>query len=266
MTDLKRGETRLCVFPISKRRALLSIGVLMGLAIAAGFSSQAKAQSQKRMDVLELFTSQGCSSCPPADALLQKFAERENIVALSFPVSYWDHLGWKDTLAKEAYNARQYRYAQVRGDRKVYTPQLIVNGVTHVIGSRRAAIDSALQETRQLLQRATVPVSVKQVGNKLDVEVGATPEGSDRRSARLWVACYQKSVDVAIGRGENTGRKITYTNVVREWLPAGEWTGSSARYDVAIPQDASFDGIAVLLQADDSHAMLGAAVIPFHNE
>ncbi len=266
MTDTYRWEARLRAFHLSRRCRGILIGALTGLAVAAGFSNLAMAQQQKRVDVLELFTSQGCSSCPPADALLRKLAERDDIVALSFPVSYWDHLGWRDTLAKEAFNNRQYSYAAARGDREVYTPQLIVNGITHVVGSRHTAIETALSDTARQLAPATVPVSVGYDKGQIHVDVGSAPEGSAYRSGRLWVACYNKSVDVAIARGENTGREITYTNVVREWWPAGKWQGNSTRFDAPIPRGASFDGIAVLLQADDSRAMLGAASIPFRSE
>jgi hypothetical protein len=246
--------------------AVMLAGALTGMTLAAGLSDPAAAQQQKRIDVLELFTSQGCSSCPPADALLRKLAERDDIIALSLPVSYWDHLGWKDTLAKEAFNNRQYRYAQARGDRDVYTPQMVVNGLTHVIGSRHEAIESALAKTAKQLLPVTVPVTVRSQNGAIEIETGAAPAGSTERLGQIWVVCYKKSVDVAIRRGENTGRSISYTNVAREWLPAGKWKGEPAHFKVRIPRGESFDSIAVLLQADDSRGMIGAAVIPYPSE
>ena len=243
---------------------MMLIGALMTLA--AGLSDPAAAQQQKRMDVLELFTSQGCASCPPADALLRKLAERDDIIAISLPVSYWDHLGWKDTLAREAFNNRQYRYAKARGDRDVYTPQMVVNGLTHVVGSRHEEIESALAKTGRLLDPVTVPITVRLQNDMVEIETGAAPAGSTYRMGQIFVVCYESSVDVAIRRGENTGRSISYTNVVREWLPAGKWKGEPARFKFKIPRTESFDAIAVLLQADDSHAMIGAAAIRYPSE
>ena len=244
--------------------AVLLIGALTGMTLAA--SDPVSAQQQKRVDVLELFTSQGCSSCPPADALLRKLAERDDIIAISLPVSYWDHLGWKDTLAREAFNNRQYQYAKARGDRDVYTPQMVVNGLTHVVGSRHEAIESALAKTSRLLEPVTVPIKIRLQNDAVEIETGAAPAGSAYRMGQIFVVCYNSSVDVAIRRGENTGRSISYTNVVREWLPAGKWKGEPAHFKFRIPRGESFDAIAVLLQADDSRAMIGAAAIPYPSE
>ena len=244
------------------RRVL--VGVFAGLTLSAVLVGNAVAEPQRRLDVLELFTSQGCSSCPPADALLQKFSKQDDILALSFPVSYWDYLGWKDTLAKDAYNKRQLAYAEARGDRSIYTPQLVVNGVRHVVGSHGDDAKAAIRDTAQMLETASVPVSASQEKNIFRIDIGSAPDGSTYRSGKVWVACYSRSVDVAIARGENTGRKISYTNVVREFVPAGRWDGTETTLTIEIPANKEFDGIAVLLQADKSHAMLGAADVAFH--
>lgn len=242
----------------------VSIGVFVSLILSAGITGGAIAEPQKRMDVLELFTSQGCSSCPPADALLKKLAQEDDVLALSFPVSYWDYLGWKDTLAKDAYNKRQHAYAKARGDRAIYTPQLVINGVSHVVGSHGDDAKAAMRDTAEMLEAASVPVSVSKDGNAIRIEVGSAPDGSTYRSGKVWVACYSRSVDVAIARGENTGRKISYTNVVRELMPAGRWDGAETTLTLEIPANKAFDGLAILLQADKSHAMLGAVDVPFH--
>lgn len=245
-----------------KRINGLAIAVSASTVILFSLSESAFAESSKRVDVLELFTSQGCSSCPPADAHLKHLSKNDGILALSFPVSYWDDLGWKDTLAKESFNQRQYAYAQARGDREIYTPQLIVNGITHVVGSRPSAVESALRETRRILQLASVPVSMELDGGSIRLSMGAAPEGSAYRSGKVWVVCYNQSVDVSIARGENAGRKITYTNVVRKLVSAGSWSGQETNLTIEIPEESDFDNIAVILQADESYAMLGAAALP----
>lgn len=219
----------------------------------------AAAEGVKRMDVLELFTSQGCSSCPPADELLGSYAKRSDVVALSFPVSYWDHLGWKDTLAKDSFNQRQRSYAKMRGDREIYTPQLIVNGLIHAVGSHRGAVEAALKKTGPRLDKAWVPVSLSYAGGDVRLDAGAAPAGSTERSGTLWLVFYSDAITVPIRRGENHGREITYTNVVRQLLPAGAWDGKPARYDVKIPHAFPFDGCAALLQSDTTSMVLGAA-------
>ena len=121
--------------------------------------------------VLELFTSQGCNSCPPADAILGEYAKNGDILALSFPVDYWDYLGWKDTLASHENTVRQKAYAEARGDRQVYTPQVIVNGATHVVGSNRQQIEAALNTSKPL----PVPITMTAGTDSTTVTVGAQP-------------------------------------------------------------------------------------------
>lgn len=253
--------------PTCAKRFLGLFTIILSAAVAliAATSGSLAAESTKRPHVLELFTSQGCSSCPPADALLGKLDERENIIGLTMPIDYWDHLGWKDTLAKNRFTKRQYAYAAERGDRQIYTPQIIVNGIAHVIGSDRDAVETAMRQTGEKLESAAVRVSLEYKDGAIRLEAGDASANSSYTSGRLWVACYSKSVSVDIARGENTGREITYTNVVRELLPAGAWKGERVVQTIGIPRNVPFDGIAAFLQADDSRAMLGAASIPFHS-
>src|ERR1700733_16304480 len=124
--------------------------------------------------VVELFTSQGCSSCPPADKLMGELAKDPSIIALSMPIDYWDYLGWKDTLADSRFNARQKAYSHMRGDRDVYTPQAIVNGSEHVIGSDRAGIEDAIGETEKARGVMSVPVSMSVTGRQINVSVAAS--------------------------------------------------------------------------------------------
>ncbi len=126
-----------------QRRRLASASLVIGFVLFAGYGVAAAGPRA----LLELFTSQGCSSCPPADKLLGEFAAQSSIVALSLPIDMWDYLGWKDTLALPGHSIRQRAYARLRGDRQVYTPQMVVNGVSHVVGSDRAAIERAIAQT-----------------------------------------------------------------------------------------------------------------------
>src|SRR5437588_4394916 len=123
--------------------------------------------------VVELFTSQGCSSCPPADKVIGELAKDPSVIALSMPIDYWDYLGWKDTLADSRFSARQKAYSHARGDRDVYTPQAVINGSIHVIGSDRAGIDGAIDDTRKTTSVMSVPVTMSISGKQLNVSVAA---------------------------------------------------------------------------------------------
>lgn len=208
--------------------------------------------------VIELFTSQGCSSCPPADKLFVKLARDPDLIALSLPVDYWDRLGWKDTLAKHAFTERQNAYAGVRGDGQVYTPQAVVNGATHAIGSDPTAIADAIAQTAGIL---TVPVSAETAGNDIMLSIGAAASGG-AKDAMITVLPYFAARDVAIGRGENAREKVTYANVVRDIVPAGQWSGQPLTRTIAAKDFEGYDGIVVLLQAGTPArpgAILGAA-------
>src|SRR3954447_5332245 len=152
--------------------------------------------------VVELFTSQGCSSCPPADKVLGELAKDPSVIALSMPIDYWDYLGWKDTLADSRFSARQKAYSHMRGDRDVYTPQAIVNGAAHVIGSDRARIDGAIKDTGKADRVMSVPVTMTLSGKQLTVSVAA---GKDTMPAKgeIWLCSISKSVPIAISKGEN---------------------------------------------------------------
>src|SRR6202165_3951456 len=127
--------------------------------------------------VVELFTSQGCSSCPPADQIIGELAKDPSVIALSMPIDYWDYLGWKDTLADARFSARQKAYSQMRGDREVYTPQVVVNGSAHVVGSDRAGIESAIGDTKKADGVMSVPVTMTLAGKQINVSVAASTRG-----------------------------------------------------------------------------------------
>jgi hypothetical protein len=211
--------------------------------------------------VVELFTSQGCSSCPPADALAGQLASHKNIVVLSMPVDYWDYLGWKDTFAKHQFSERQRNYSVARGDGQVYTPQVIVNGLQHAVGSEEDSIQSAIAATSAELNGKRVPLNISMQGDGVSVEVGAAPTGVGAGTVLL--ADFKSSADVTIKRGENGGHTVTYFHVVRELKPIGEWTGRpmSIHLSTADLAVGGSDGCAVLLQQGNSGAILAAAQV-----
>ncbi len=184
------------------------LGLLAAAMAAAGFAAAAEASPRA---VIELFTSQGCSSCPPADRLLAKLARDPDVIALSLPVDYWDRLGWKDTLARHAFTERQEAYAAVRGDGQVYTPQAVINGREHAVGSERSAIEQSAAATAAGLD---VPLGIAREGDGFSVTVGDAPGKADARGTIVLLP-YVAAREVAIGRGENAHATVTYTNVVR---------------------------------------------------
>ncbi len=219
--------------------------------------------------VVELFTSQGCSSCPPADKIIGELAKDPSIIALSMPIDYWDYLGWKDTLADARFSARQKAYSQMRGDRDVYTPQVIVNGSAHVIGSDRARIEGAIGATKKADGVMSVPVSMTLAGKQITVSVEASTKGPAVAHGEVWICSVSRSVPISIGRGENRGRQVTYYNVVRNLLKVGDWNGSSGSWTVPL-ENISSEGVdaAVVYVQDGSRdkpgAMLGAAYTSLH--
>ena len=217
--------------------------------------------------VIELFTSQGCSSCPPADKLIGEFAADPSLVSLSLPIDYWDYLGWKDTLADPRHAARQRAYSKVRGDREVYTPQVVVNGSLHALGSDRSAIEKAIAKSRENPATLSLPVKLTVADGRLAVSL---PERSDARvPAEIWIAGLAREISVVIKRGENKGKTITYHNVARRWLKLDTWNGKANTWTVPV-RDLDGNGVdsaAVFVQTgtvEKPSAVLGAAFAAFH--
>jgi hypothetical protein len=210
--------------------------------------------------VLELYTSQGCSSCPAADALFERYAKRGDLVALTLHVDYWDYLGWKDTLANPKFSARQRAYAKARGDGRIYTPQLVVNGSAHVVGNASTGIDKAI-ETTAAKGSHRISVHARVEGERLVVEI---PEAAGASSeATVWLAVVQGEAEVAVRSGENRGRSLKYFNVVRDLTPIGMWTGKAARLELAREtfRVAGANGCAVLVQSGKGGEIIGASML-----
>ena len=210
--------------------------------------------------VIELFTSQGCSSCPDADRLLGELANDPTLVSISLPIDIWDYLGWKDTLANPRHTARQRAYSKVRGDREVYTPQVVVNGSYHVLGSDKAAIERVIAKSRQNPATLSLPVTLKATSGNLSVTV---PERSGP-PVEVWVLGISNAITVAVKRGENKGKTITYHNVVRRWYKL-EGAGGSGTWTVPVKEIGGDEvtSAAVFVQsgtADKPSLIVGAAM------
>jgi hypothetical protein len=228
-------------------RALLPRARLPRAVLAAVFVCGAGAGASTPpvavTSVLELFTSQGCSSCPPADAFLSAVARSPDIVAVSFPVDYWDFIGWKDTLASPAFGARQRAYAAAHGEQHVYTPQAVVDGLVGVVGSDRQELESAMSAGKGRDGAVSLPIRLSRAEGSIVIDVAAG-DGGPADVLALRVA---RSKTVHIGRGENAGRSVTYTNVVRALDKVGDWTGATARF--TFPESREEDeGYVILLQ------------------
>lgn len=212
--------------------------------------------------VVELFTSQGCASCPPADAALKQIVDQGDVVALSYHVDYWNYLGWTDTLSSKENTERQYGYAHSMGRSGVYTPQAIINGRAHVKGADVAAINGKVSQLQSEGQGLTVPITALMKGEEMEISI---PAGQGQ--AEVVVAYFTKKEAVTVERGENSGRQMEYWHNVYDVQTVGMWEGKDLK--ITLPAKAmgrsKKDGCAILLQASgpkgEPAAILGAAVL-----
>ena len=220
-------------------------------AIVALVGVADRAAAQVSPVVVELYTSQGCSSCPPADEYLGRIADREDVIALSMHVDYWDYLGWRDVFSSTAHTRRQRDYAGRMGERMVYTPQIVVQGREGMVGSHANKVEAAIK--RQAAQPPAAQVNLMRMEDRLVAEI--TPNGDDRMRGQVLMAWYTRAEQVAIRAGENRGRKIVYHNVVRGWSDMGVWRGGRIALTAPLPMA---DGVAVLIQDREGGPILGA--------
>jgi hypothetical protein len=244
LRKIRRPQSFKTMPPRPRHLAATAAAFALGLAAA-----RAEAPAKPLKAVIELFTSQGCSSCPPADALVVELAKDPALIALTLPVTYWDYLGWKDTLGKDSFARRQKFYAKARGDGQVYTPQVVVNGSAHAIGSERAEIEKAVNQFATAGFAASV--TLKEEGGTLRIRV--TPaESETAASAGIWVLPTTHRAAVPVTRGENQGRTLSYANVVRGMVRIGDWKGGETT--VTVPLSATeapeADGYVVVVQAE----------------
>jgi hypothetical protein len=219
---------------------------LIALAAAAPLLGAAPAPPQPV--VLELFTSQGCSSCPPADAAVAKAADWADVIALSFNVTYWDHLGWKDTFARPEFTDRQVAYARTLGDGAPYTPEVVAGGHYAAVGNTPAAVAALIGKAR-----AQATTKVLAAPGKVTVGAGVVP----RRGADVWLVRYDPRVQVPVKAGENGGKTLPQRNVVRSLKRLGGWRGAPVTF--ALPAATSGLRSVVLVQGKDGGPILAAA-------
>lgn len=214
--------------------------------------------------VVEMFTSQGCSSCPPADAVVTGIARDGRTLALAWHVDYWDYLGWKDIFAKRAHSDRQRAYARAFGEAQVYTPQAIVNGRTHVVGSDGAAVLAKVERLAGDGKGMVVPIDATLDGDALRVRI---PGSAAAEGATLWMIYLRDHADVDVTRGENSGRKLGYSNIVEAVEMLGMVHGGDLKAEFRLRDLAArgHDSCALLLQAAAAGGapgpILGAALI-----
>lgn len=226
------------------RFSLLTLALALTLLTSALLPGSPAAQSVRQpATVVELYTSQGCNSCPPADSFLSELAAKSNLLALSFNVTYWDYIGWKDTLASKAFDVRQASYRAQMNARYVYTPQMIIGGVKHEVGSDRHAVNKAIGSIDG--HARNVPLNWHLQGSDLIIELPARPA-----EAALWLFYLDKRHDVPVRRGENSGKTLSYYNVVRKIDSLGTWDGSARqlRLDLAEISEQGRDGCALIIQ------------------
>lgn len=249
------------------KRYILSL-LLLVLAPLASSNAQTNPETT-RLDpptrpvraVIELFTSQGCSSCPPADALLKTYVDRKDIMALSLPIDYWDYIGWKDTFASPKNTQRQRAYSSVVTDGPIYTPQIIVNGRADALGSSQRQIDSAISKTAEQFAKTRIGVQSWFNDHTMIIQIGGALEPEKAKQATIWLARIQKVGSVRIKAGENRGRDLNYYNVVREMTPIGTWSGRAmtirlAHQAMLFPET---EEAAILVQEAAHGPIIGAA-------
>ncbi len=232
--------------------------LLVAFSLAWVFALPFAASAQSQPVVVELYTSQGCSSCPPADAMLTELAKRKDVIALSLHVDYWDYLGWKDDLADPAFTQRQKAYARAAGRRTVYTPQMIVAGQDHLVGAKPMQLERLI--SAHAGRPAAARLKVARKDGKLTVT--AEPTGAAPLPAKmlLLVARFDPIRKVDIRRGENAGRSIAYANVVTSLSPVAKWDGAGPlRLSLDLPKDGL--PLAMILQAQGHGPIITAALI-----
>jgi hypothetical protein len=223
-------------------RFVMSLGLIAGLSPVAALAAE-------RPVVVELFTSQGCSSCPPANAYLNELSrDRRDVLALAFHVTYWDRLGWKDPFSLPAATQRQDQYGHRFGDGS-YTPEMVVDGAAGMVGSDRDDVGSAIENARRNSHTAAA-VSVTRNGEQVSIQVG-----SGNGNAKVLLIGFDHEHSTAIGRGENSGRTLTEANVVRSIRSVGQWSGSQLRISEPFPEG---QDVAVVLEAPDGR-IIGAS-------
>jgi hypothetical protein len=246
---------------MASRKPLWLAAIVLAFSVLA--SAGQAGEMKKPLGVVELFTSQGCNSCPPADEFFGELAAKGDVVALAYHVDYWDYLGWQDSLGRKENTERQYDYMRAFGSRSVYTPQAVINGRTHVNGANRAAVREELAGMQKAGDGMRVGIKVSHAGDAVMIDTGDADTGP--ADAHVVIVYFDPPRTVKIGKGENSGRRETYWNAVSDIQTAGMWHGKAQRYELPMSEIAKKGGCAVLLQSVGKDGMpgpiLGAALV-----
>ena len=237
-------------YVLSMKKLLASI---LGLTLISAISGPARAADN--VVLVELFTSQGCSSCPPADENLGQLAQMDGVLGLSLHVDYWDYLGWRDTFAHRKHTERQFAYRDLMGARVVYTPQMIVHGVRDVPGYRPEMVKEAVAEIAASVRPASI-----QIGDYNGMLKAQITAESVEHASTIWIAMFTTAATVDIARGENAGREITYHNVVDELMHVGPWRKGEIQ-EISLPVPETGGGTAIWLQENATGRILAASYV-----
>jgi hypothetical protein len=237
------------------------VALLAMLVGAFGSSNAAGAAGAGTPVVVELFTSQGCSSCPPADAFLGELAGRADVIALAFHIDYWDYIGWKDPFASPAWTDRQHAYKRSLGLHMVYTPQMVIDGRADAVGSERGAVNDAIAAAAAQDDKVAVSITRAAAGHyRVALPAAAGLQGLP---ATVWLAVFERQHVTPIAKGENAGATLTDHNIVRELRPVGRWSGAADELTLDVDEATmAGKGCAVIVQGDAAGPILGAALLP----
>ena len=236
------------------KRAALLVLICLGLELGSAEDLRAQSSSPRGPAVVELYTSQGCSSCPPADSLLGVLSQMPNVLALAFHVDYWDSIGWRDHFALPIARERQRRYVETLGLSSAFTPQVVVDGRSSFVGSDKPRILAAMADPL-----ITIPILIDVARGELIVTV---PERPDQERYDVNLIAYLPEAATNVGRGENSGRTLREFNIVRQFRTLGAWNGQQSEFRAAVnsfPADAT--RVAVLLQRNQQGPIVGSAMV-----
>jgi hypothetical protein len=228
------------------------------LSVLAGAAALAAGPALADPVLVELFTSQGCSSCPPADQFLGELAQRKDIIALAYHVDYWDYIGWQDKFARPENTARQKDYRDALGLHTIYTPQMVVDGRYDVVGSQRSEVESSIKSAAR---QQKLPIAITENGGKL--RITAPPMEIDQaQPASLWLVTYSRRNETEVSSGENEGSTLVEYNIVSDLRRLGGWTGNAIDMQLDLETADKNMGCAVILQVDGNGPILGVAAAP----
>lgn len=244
-----------------RRRAAVAAAAFLALTAAGPLAEPVAAEppSSPRV-VVELFTSQGCYSCPPAEAILGELADRDDVLALEFHVDYWDYIGWKDPFASPAFTNRQRAYRGALNARYVYTPQMVIDGRVDEVGSRRMAVDKKIRAASDAKQASAAPIV--SLTRAPDGAVRVRVDGAaDGKAYEIILAAFDDRHSTEVPRGENAGKTLVNRHVVRDFRTLGDWDGGPAERTVAAEDAVQADGLAVLIQEKDYGPIIANALL-----